>query len=346
MKTLRTLFAVVLVAVMLTGCKAFHTLTASKQKTAQGRPYELVVVVNQPLWMGDLGDTLRSVLAAPIDYLPQTEPEFDVMRVTPDGFTNIVVDHRNILKVVVDPALTEAAVGVQYNLTAAPQIVLTLQGPTEQSLIDYLNANGDKLVYAVKQAERDRAIDFAKRFGAPNVEAAVKERFGITMHIPKGYFVAANEPDFIWARYEQSNTSQGFMLYSYPAEGAKSLTPEALTAARNRFVSRVPGPSEGSYMTTSEVFPPTEVRAFRLEGRLWVEMRGFWDVKNDFMGGPFVSYSTIDTTTGYVVTLDCYVYAPKLPPHKRNLMHAVEHLFYTMQLPAPNASNASAAPQQ
>lgn len=342
MKIWRILLVALLATTMLTGCKAFRTLNGSNRKTAQGRPYELVVVVNQPIWMGPLGDSLRAVLAAPIDYLPQTEPEFDVLRVTPDGFTNIVADHRNVLKVLVDPSLKETAVGVQYDVTAAPQIVLTLQGPTEQSLIDYLATNGDKLVYAVQQAERDRAINFAKRFGAPNVEEVIKERFGITMHVPKGYYVAANEPDFVWARNEQSNTSQGFMIYSYPAEGARSLTVEALAAARKRFAARIPGPSEGSYMTNSAVFPPTEVRAFRLEGRLWVEMRGFWDVENDFMGGPFVSYSTIDTATGYVVTLDCYVYAPKLPPHKRNLMHAVEHLLYTVQFPTDKGASTTA----
>ncbi len=345
MKTLRTLFIVALIAAMLTGCKAFHTLGGANRKTAQGRPYELVLVANQPIWAGALGDSLRALLAAPIDYLPQIEPEFDVMRVTPDGFTSVLIDHRNILKVLIDPALQEAAVGVEYDVTASPQIVLTLQGPSEQSLIDYLATNGDKLVYAVQQAERDRAIDFAKRFGAPNVEQAIKERFGITMHVPKGFILAANEPDFVWARYEYPNASQGFFLYSYPAEGAKSLTVEALAAARKRFAARIPGPSEGSYMTNSPVFPPTEVRAFRLEGRLWVEMRGFWDVEHDFMGGPFVSYSTIDTSTGYVVTLDCYVYAPKLPPHKRNLMHGVEHLLYTIQFPTRNAAGNTTADQ-
>lgn len=342
MKLIRTFLSLVVVAAMLTGCKAFHTL-GNKQKTAQGRPYELVLVANQPIWDGALGDSLRAVLTAPIEYLPQVEPEFDVMRVTPDGFTNIVVDHRNILKVVVDPSLKEASVGVQYNLTATPQIVLTLQGPTEQSLIDYLAANGEKLVYAVKQAERDRAIDLAGRFGAPNVEEAIKQRFGFTMHVPKGYILAADQPDFIWARNEYPNASQGFFVYSYPSEGAKSLTVEQLAAARKKFAARIPGPSDGSFMTNSAVFPPTEVRAFRLEGRLWVEMRGFWDVENDFMGGPFVSYSTIDTATGYVVTIDCYVYAPKLPPHKRNLMHGVEHLLYTVQF--PTAETAAATPQ-
>lgn len=339
MKRVLTMLSIALAAVLLTGCKAFHTLSGSNKKTAQGRPYELIVVANQPVWNGPLGDSLRALLAAPIDYLPQVEPEFDVSRVTPDGFTSFVVDHRNILKVLVDPSLTEAAVGVQYDLTAAPQIVLTLQGPTEQAMIDYLAANGDKLVYAVKQAERDRAIDYAERFGAPTVEEAIKERFGITMHVPKGYILAANQPDFVWARYEYSNASQGFFLYSYPAEGANALSLDALLAARNKFAARIPGPSDGSYMTTSKVFPPTEARAFRLDGRLWVELRGFWDVEHDFMGGPFVSYSTLDTQTGYVVTLDCYVYAPKLPPHKRNLMHGVEHLLYMVQFPATTEAN-------
>ena len=42
---------------------------------------------------------------------------------------------------------------------------------------------------------------------------------------------------------------------------------------------------------------------------------------------------TIDTTTNRVVTLDCYVFAPELPPRKRNLMHGVENLLYTLSFP-------------
>lgn len=323
---------VMLIAVSMTACKAFHTLS-NNQKAAQGRPYELVVVASQPIWVGELGDSLRSLLAAPIPYLPQQEPEFDVLRTTPDGFKNIVAEHRNILKVLVDEKVPEAAVGVEYDVTAAPQIVLTLQGPSEKAVIDYLAEHGDKLIYAVKMAERDRAIANAKKFGMPGIEQAIKKHFGVEMNVPKGYILAAQSDDFVWARYEYPEASQGFVVYSYPYTSEQELTVKALVEARNRFVKRIPGPSEGSYMTTSPVFEP-DVRTFRLEGRLWVEMRGFWDVEGDFMGGPFVSYTTIDTTTGCVFTIDCYVYAPKLPPHKRNLMHGLEHLLYTIQFPA------------
>ena len=49
-------------------------------------------------------------------------------------------------------------------------------------------------------------------------------------------------------------------------------------------------------MITSDAFAP-DYRLFRMEGRLWCELRGFWDVHGDFMGGPFVSYTTVDTAT-------------------------------------------------
>ena len=330
MKTYRRLLLAACLVALATGCDAFRSLTRPRLKTAQGSPYELIVVCRQAEWTGAVGDSLRTVLTAPVPYLNQTEPHFDVLRVTERGFTGLVADHRNILKVVVDPTLEAASTAVQYNVTADPQIVLTLQGPDDASLLAYLSEHGPKIVQALEQAERDRAVVRYRRFGEPVVTQAIERNFGVEIDVPKGYILAADQPDFVWARYEYPTASQGFFVYSYPYEGYGSLTAAALLAARNRFAARIPGPSEGSYMTTSEVFEPA-YRIFRLEGRLWCELRGFWDVAGDFMGGPFVSYSTVDTTTGRVFTIDGYVYSPKL--HKRNFVRGIEHLLYTIRFP-------------
>ena len=108
MKTLQRIAAAALLAAMLSGCKAFHTLTDAK-KDAQGRPYELIVVCPQQEWTGEMGDSLRSILTAPVPYLNQTEPLFDVLRVTESSYTGMIADHRNILRIVVDPSLEQAA---------------------------------------------------------------------------------------------------------------------------------------------------------------------------------------------------------------------------------------------
>lgn len=320
-----------LTAISMVGCDAFNTL--GKKKAAQGRAYELIVVCPQMEWTGEVGDSLRAIFTAPVPYLNQDEPMFDVLRVTERGFKDMIADHRNILKVVIDPSLQQAQAAVEYDVTSEPQIVVTLQGPDDRAVVEYLSENRSELLHVLEQAERERDVKAYTSFNNPGIETAVRKLFGMEMKVPKGYLLAKQTEDFLWARYEYPTASQGFFIYAYPYEGPEALSPEALVKARNRFAALIPGPSDGSYMTTSDAFEPA-YRMFRLEGRLWCELRGFWDVKGDFMGGPFVSYTTIDTKTNRVITLDGYVYAPDLnKPRKRNYMRGIEHLLYTIRFP-------------
>ena len=262
MKTFFRIAAAAALFAAMTACDAFHSLTKSRLKTAQGSPYELIVVCPQQEWTGELGDTLRSILTAPVPYLNQTEPLFDVLRVLPSGFENLVTRHRNVLQVLVDAEVEEPAAAVQYDLYAQPQIVVTLQGPTQQSLVDYLGAHRGELLYVLEKAERDRTIDFGRKFPDKFLTGLVKEQFGVDFSVPQGYKLRAKDDDFLWISYEFPQASQGFFIYSYPYTGKQALTVEALTEARNRFAARIPGPSEGSYMITADVYEP-DLRTFR-----------------------------------------------------------------------------------
>ena len=143
MKTFFRIAAAAALFAAMTACDAFHSLTKSRLKTAQGSPYELIVVCPQQEWTGELGDTLRSILTAPVPYLNQTEPLFDVLRVTERGFSGMVADHRNILKIVEDPSLAATNIAVQYDVTAEPQIVLTLQGQHDLRFGRHVVLDGD-----------------------------------------------------------------------------------------------------------------------------------------------------------------------------------------------------------
>lgn len=339
-KTISRITLAALIAAVTVGCDAFRNI--SSNKSSQGKPYEMIVVCDQPEWTGAVGDSLRAILTAPVPFLNQDEPLFDVFRVLERGFTGMIADHRNVLKVVVDPSVGEATAAVQYDVTAEPQIVVTLQAPSDSAMVAYVSENRNKIVQVFEKAERDRAIKSNTTYNNSGIEAAILKNFGMEMKVPKGYILANEQPDFLWARFEYPTASQGFFIYSYPYEGPQSLTPEALVAARNKYAARIPGPSDGSYMITSDAFAPG-FHAFRLEGRLWCELRGFWDVEGDFMGGPFVSYTTVDTQTNRVVTLDCYVYAPDLnKPRKRNYIRGLEHLLYTVSFP----DDTTQAPRQ
>lgn len=322
-----------IVAIVTVGCDAVTSLTAQHQPVAQGSPYELVVVCQHKEWEGALGDTLRAILTQPVPVLNQKEPLFDVLRTTQQTFTKLARQHRNILKVEIDPVIDSAQMAVQYDVTAAPQIILTLQSPNEQQAIGYLTKYRDELLHVLEMAERDRTTAYAKRYNEGYIESQILKKFGAKMHIPKGYQIRDEQSDFIWVSYEYPAASQGFFIYKYPYTGKESLSAKSLAAARRKYASRIPGPSAGSYMITAELYEP-DYRAFRLDGRAWFELRGFWDVANDFMGGPFVSYTTVNTLTNEVFTIDCYVYSPR--DHKRNYMRGLEHLLYGISFPDAN----------
>ena len=59
-----------------------------------------------------------------------------------------------------------------------------------------------------------------------------------------------------------------------------------------------------------------------------VETRGLWMVQNDFMGGPFISYTFVDPTLERVITIDGYVYNPS--DLKRNFIRQMEAIFHSI----------------
>ena len=85
------------------------------------------------------------------------------------------------------------------------------------------------------------------------------------MQISNGYLFRAQSEDFVWASNEYPVASQGFFIYTHPFNGKASITTEALVKARNEFAKRIPGPSDGSYMTTVKRLPNVED-----EGYVWV----------------------------------------------------------------------------
>lgn len=333
--------AILIVALAsIVGCKSFTTLSGDNKKPIQGSAYEVLVVCNNVEWEGPLGAELRELLEQPVPMLNQNEPLFNVLRITAGDFRHLLVQHRNILKVVISEKATIPQIIAQYDVDAAPQIVLTFQAPTAESALEYLKTNGDALIKVLEIAERNRTIAYAEKHNVKVLNDLIASKFSVSMRIPKGYELRSESEDFIWASYEFPVASQGFFCYSYPYRGKGTLSADYLVAMRNKFAKRIPGPSDGSYMVTVEQIPDASgnFKAFRpsyrsvvVNGKEWIEMRGFWDVENDYMGGPFVSYTTVNDATNQVFTIDCYVHSPKYG--KRNFMRPLEHLVYLVNFP-------------
>ena len=322
MKKIITLFVVVAAVFCLAGCKDGGK---THKVQSQGAAYEVIVVCSNAIWVGQAGDTLRSIMLQPVTMLNQKEPQFDILRVSPDGFTGLTQRHRNIMVLNVGEKYAEPRIQTVTDVYASPQLVVQIDAPSQAALSALLDTSRTDIVRYFETAERLRDTENAVKYGQKNIDKTIRETFGISLNIPSGYEIRNAGQGFMWISYEMPTSSQGIIIYSYPYTGKTDFTLDNIIARRNEFVKRIPGPSDGSYMTTVDDAAIVEYK--KINGRAWAEVRGFWDVAGDFMGGPFASFSTLDTGSGNVICLDFYVYSPQLP--KRNYMRALEHIVYS-----------------
>ena len=85
---------------------------------------------------------------------------------------------------------------------------------------------------------------------------------------------------------------------------------------------------DNTWMTTSTFIEP-KVEFISFRGRQFAQTRGFWEVQNDFMGGPFVSHSFYSRDGKDIIVVVAWVYAPKYD--KRQLLRQVESVIYSFE---------------
>jgi hypothetical protein len=92
----------------------------------------------------------------------------------------------------------------------------------------------------------------------------------------------------------------------------------------------IPGPSEGSFMTTDKEFvPPITSRTQNFVTDFAVETRGMWNLIGDYMAGPFLSYTFVNPKNNQLITVEGYVYAPN--KDKRDHLRQLEALIYSIE---------------
>jgi len=300
-----------------------------------GKAGEVGIVMDKNLWEGSLGSTLRSLLAANYPLLPQPEPIFTLFNIPDNAFGSVFQSHRNLVLVQISTDLHEAQMLIQQNVWSAPQIVINLSGPNIDAVSAVIEEEKEKIVSAIEQAERNRVITGAKRYEDRSLRMLVNESFGGSPYFPDGYALRkqAQSKDFIWISYETTRMSQGVFIYSYPYINDNSFSKARMLEERNAILKReVPGQLENSYMITHSGNNSGEVptmRWVRYNGKDFAELRGLWEVENDFMGGPFVSHSYYDPKTNRVLVLEAFVYNPR--SDKRNYMRQTESILYSFE---------------
>ena len=327
MKTISRISAFIALFVAAVSC------SSGKQKAllpnVSGKAGEVIIAMDKDNWEGDLGNEVRYVLGGDTPYLAQKEPLFNLVNVSPTGFADLFRVHRNIVIFSTDSSLQEGKVVYRADLWARPQCVIEVSAPDYQTLLNLFRENSDNISGALEQAERDRIIANAKLYEEYGIAEAVRGKISGSPHFPSGYKLRKMTDDFIWIADDKQYSTQGVFIYWYPAEEKENFSKENILAHRNAFMkANVPGMFDNTWMTTSTFIEPT-VEFISFRGRQFAQTRGFWEVQNDFMGGPFVSHSFYSRDGKDIIVVEAWVYAPKYD--KRQLLRQVESVIYSFE---------------
>jgi hypothetical protein len=103
------------------------------------------------------------------------------------------------------------------------------------------------------------------------------------------------EPDFIWLKKELVSGNTSLLLYQVPINAIKNkdnLVSNIIKMRDSVGALYIHGKEPNTDMIT-EAYSPYFFK-IKLDGKLTYEMKGTWELRNDFMSGPFINYAILD----------------------------------------------------
>lgn len=285
------------------------TSTKPSLEGSIGNTNELKIVIDKELWQGHVGDTLRSILAAPVDGLPREEPLFTLDQVAPDKFTGFVSKSRIFLSAKLGET---SSFSVEEDVTARRQTGVMISGQNEDAIIETMKANKDKIIKAFKNREL-AATKLRIRKSLEKTDS-LKATFGINMRFQTAYDYTKREKNFFWMRKDLKRSgNMNITVYEIPLNVIDKDTFSVARIVRMR--DSISGANislnQGRFLTERSFSP--QLFETEIDGRFAWEMKGTWEVRDGrLMVGPFLNYAIRDEKNNRYVVVEGFIFSPSL----------------------------------
>ncbi|MFT3794486.1 DUF4837 family protein [Flavobacterium sp.] len=298
----------------------------SEKKEASGNINTISVIIDDQLWNGEVGDSIRNKFASPVIGLPKEEPLFTINQYPIRLLEGYMTNSRNIIVVKKEE---ENRFQLIQNEFASPQNVFHISGKTAASILNTIEAYAPEMIEKMRETEileNQKAIDTA----LANTQK-ITDKFNITLDVPKGYNMVMRRKKFVWFKKEITSGNTSILVYQVPIGEIKNGQNVANNIIRMRDSIGnlyIHGTARGTQMITEDSYSPYLFH-IKIKGKETYEMKGTWELKNDFMSGPFINYTIIDRANKRALVLEGFCYAPS--KEKRDLMFELEAIIKSVE---------------
>jgi len=296
-------------------------------RKAIGNINTISIIIDDQLWNGEIGESIRNKFASPVLGLPQEEPLFTINQYPAKLLEGFMTDSRTII--VVKKEL-KTKFEIHKNQYASPQNVFHISGKTNGAILEIIEKNAPQIIQIIKEtelAENQRIINQSLLN-----TTRITNNFNISLNVPTGYLYALQKPNFIWLKKEIISGNSSILIYQIPLNSIKNKSNRIANIIKNRdSIGKlyIFGTEPESHMVTEEGYSPYLFK-LKLAGKETYETKGTWELKNDFMSGPFVNYAIVDQEHNRVLILEGFCYSPS--KEERDVMHELESIIKSITI--------------
>lgn len=322
----KTLFLFLLFPFLFTSC-------IEEKKNSAAETLEKInsvsIIIDDQLWNGEVGDSIRNKFAAPVIGLQQEEPLFTLNQYPVKLLDGFISQSRNIIIVRKD---NKNEFSFNENFNNNPKILVRFSGRTVKDLIDSIQTNAPRVAQIIKNSEvkslQKEMNSTLQKSGAAST--AINEKFSLKIQVPSKYKTVLTGKKFIWLKKEIAGGNMNLIAYQLPYSRLKDTTNSvnSIIKVRDSIGSKyIHGIKKNTYMITESAFTPYLEKTF-VSNQVAYEMKGTWELKNEFMAGPFIHYAIIDSKSKRIIVLEGFCYAPF--KGKRDLLLELEAIIKTV----------------
>ena len=326
---MKNLFSIFIVAVLLTSCTGTDKFVL---RNSLGKVNKVMVVNKASDWNGDVGSAIRNSFGEMMVGLPQPETILSVSQIAPNGFNSMMKVSRNIL--IIGKGEKEDFY-IKKNVYAQPQIIIYVYGTDDASIIKIFNKHKKEIIDAYISSDILMTQNIFKRKKLDDSQFKTLQNLGVSFTAPGNFKKVDDTGDFLWLRQHLTSGiaktgSNNILVYSVPIKDETKIA-ENIIAVRNSIGKKyIPGTDpETMHMITEEAYTPFTSEVV-LDGKKTFETRGKWEVKNDFMAGPFLNYSVVDKKKNRIIVFEGFTYAPSV--NKRAFLFELEAIAKSMKI--------------
>lgn len=299
--------------------------TDKQSKAVSGKTNTISVIIDDQLWYGEVGDSIRNKFASPVWGLTQEEPLFTINQYPARLLEGFVTDSRSII--VVKKAPTDKFEIIRSK--DLPHNTFRIYGKSVDDLICSIELNSAQIIKMIRDAEIQKIQeDNSKSLLNP---AVIKNKFHIGLQIPSGYEYMLHKKNFIWLKNDIISGNTSLLIYQIPLHNfeKKSDIVGNIIKMRDSVGSYIKGREPNTRMITGEAYAPYFSNTI-LDGKKAFETKGTWELKNDFMAGPFVNYAIIDKRYNRILVIEGFCYSPS--NQERDLMLDLEAIIKSVKI--------------